>query len=111
MRKVLVINRSCHDFSKAERFGQLIYLTKGNLNRYNISSMYRQFEKAIKDSSPEDLILLSGMTIMSTIASAMFSTRHQRLNLLIWKSDKQDYVERSIDLSELELTIGELLNE
>ena len=103
MRKVLVINRSCHDFSKAERFGELVYLTEGNLNRYNTSSMYRQFEKEIKNSKPEDLILLSGMTIMSTIASAMFSARHKRLNLLIWKSDKQDYIERTIELESLEI--------
>lgn len=103
MRKVLVINRSCHDFSKAERFGELIYLTKGNLNRYNISSMYRQFESEIKKSNENDLILLSGMTIMSTIASAMFAARHQRLNLLIWKSDKQDYIERTVELGSLEI--------
>jgi hypothetical protein len=94
MNRVFVINKSCHDFSKAQAWGQLVYLTEGNLNRYNTSSMFRQFEEAIKSSSSTDYLLLSGMTIMSTLAAAMFAAKHHRLNLLIWKSDKQDYIER-----------------
>jgi hypothetical protein len=99
--KVYVVNKSCHDFTKAEEFGEIVFLTIGNVNRYATSNMYRKFEREMKKSSPEDYMLLSGMTVMSVIACGMFSMLHKRLNLLIWKSDRKEYIERIIKMEDL----------
>lgn len=101
MSKVLVVNKSCHDFTAAEEYGEILYLTSGSVNRYSTSNMYRQFEREIKRSSPNDWIVLSGMTIMNSVVCAMFATIHKRLNLLIWKSNDKVYIERVIKMDSL----------
>ena len=100
MAKVFVVNKSCHDFSKAESYGKIIFLTTGSVNRYATSAMFREFEKELKNSNPDDYILVSGMTIMSTIAGAMFARKHKRLNLLVWKSRDKDYEEKIINMKD-----------
>ena len=100
-KKVFVINRSSHDYSKAEEFGDLIYVTEGSINRFAVSKMYRIFESFVQTSKELDYVLLSGLTVMNVVFSSMFAARHQRLNLLIYKPDKRDpgrYIERIVML-------------
>lgn len=96
MKKVFVINKAAHDFSKAERFGELIYLSKGAINKYAISRIYRQFQTIMDNSHEDDCILLTSLTVMCVIACCLFAVKHQRLNLLLFKDD--DYIVRTIDL-------------
>jgi hypothetical protein len=88
MAKILVVNRSSHDFSPAEEYGSLVYMTDGALERFNTSKMYRLFKPYIDASSPDDYILITGMTIMNVIACSMFSAKHDKLNILIFKDQK-----------------------
>jgi len=91
------VNRSSHDYSGAEDFGDLIFMTDGSLRRFSVSRMCRLFEPFIRRSEPYDYILLSGMTVMCSVACAMFAAKHGRLNLLIYKPDPRSpstYVER-----------------
>jgi len=97
MKKVFVVNKSSHDYSNAEEFGNLVFMTEGSLNRFSTSKMFRLFEKFIIRSKPHDYILISGMTVMCCIACSMFASKHGRLNLLIYKPDPTEpgtYVER-----------------
>ena len=99
LKKVLVVNRSSHDYSKAESFGELTFMTEGSLNRFATSKMYRVFKPFIDRSEPLDYILLSGLSVMCSVACAMFAAKHGRLNLLIYKPDPRDpgnYQERII---------------
>ena len=104
MSKVYVINKSCHDYSKAEKYGKLIYLTKDSYNRFSTGKMFRRFRDGLKDSDPEDLLLISGLTIMSCVACSMFAAKHKRLNLLLYNGGpnvEEGYVKRTIVLEEL----------
>lgn len=105
MRKVYIVNKGCHDHSDAQRFGELVYLSEGAINRYATSSMYREFMPKLLESSIEDFILPTGLTIMSNIACSMFTLIHGRLNMLIYKSSRRGgpgrYVERTILLDEM----------
>jgi len=98
--KVYIVNRGAHDHSDAERFGELIYMSEGSINRYNTNTMYREFVKKLKDSSPDDYILPTGLTIMSNIACCIFAIMHRKLNLLIYKACPKGgpgrYVQRSM---------------
>jgi hypothetical protein len=98
MAKVYIINKGCHDYSPAENFGQLVFLSEGTLNRFNTSEMHRRFIHILRLSDPSDFILISGMAIMSSIACSIFATIHHRLNLLLWKSETKTYEERIIVL-------------
>ncbi|MCK4330850.1 hypothetical protein KAX02_13545 [candidate division WOR-3 bacterium] len=95
-RKVYVVNRSVHDFSAAVEFGKLIYLSKGSINRFNTSQIYRKFYPILKSSEKTDYILITGLTIMNLVAAFIFAIKHRRLNLLLFKSyrGEKEYLER-----------------
>lgn len=94
MSKVYVVNRGGHDYSAAERFGQLVYCTHGQLSKYDTGQMYRELTDAMRDSDPEDYILLTSLTTLCSVAAALFAVKHKRVNFLIYKDD--DYVERKL---------------
>jgi hypothetical protein len=93
MPKVYIVNKSAHDFSKAEKFGSLIYCTEGRINRFATNNMVRKFEDAMKDSTKDDYILLCSLNVMNAIACAVFAKKHGTLNLLLYKDGK--YIERN----------------
>jgi|TARA_Y100000401_G_C8322675_1_gene226363 hypothetical protein len=101
-KTVYIVNDSGHDFSSAEPFGELVFLTKGLVDRFNLTGMYRAFQSSIDESHPEDFILHSGPGVMSAVACSMFSAKHGRLNLLLWRGEengKQRYVQRRLSFN------------
>ena len=98
---VFVVNKSGHDFKDAERFGELIYLSQGKMDRYSITSIYREFAEKLDESASDVYILLTGLTTMCAVACSIFAFKWGRLNLLLFKNNR--YVERR-------LVLGELLN-
>jgi hypothetical protein len=97
MAKVYIVNRSFHDFSAAERYGKLIFLSEGPMDRFAVNDMARQFEPFLKDSSPEDYIVPCALASMNIVACSMFATKHNKLNLLLYKNGN-GYVERNLVL-------------
>lgn len=99
-RTVYIVNRGGHDFSEAERFGRLVYLSEGMVEKYAVDKMYRMFAERLRSSAPDDFILITGMTIMSCIACSSFSYLHNgRLNILLFKNGR--YLERKLRLDQL----------
>ena len=94
MPNVYVVSNSAHDFSEAKKFGKLIFLSEGAMNRYHCNNMTRQFDECLKNSTPDDYILLCGLSVMNSIACADFAFRHGRINLLLFRKGR--YVERNI---------------
>ena len=94
MSKVYVVSKSAHDFSDAERYGTLIPLSVGPMNRYNVNNIHRQFDDIMSDSSSEDYILICGLSIMSSVACSIMVGKHGKLNILIFR--KGTYVERNL---------------
>lgn len=96
MSKVFIPNRSVHDFSAATDYGELIFLSEGSVNRFNTSQIYRKFYPILKNSHENDYILVTGLTILNLVAAFIFATKHNRLNLLLFKSYKgrKEYLER-----------------
>ena len=85
MSNVYIVNKSSHDFSKAEVYGKLVPLSTGAMNRYEVNSMVRQFSEKLSRSSPDDYIVMSGLAMMNSIATTIFALKHRRLNLLLFK--------------------------
>lgn len=94
MSYVYVLNKGAHNYTDAERFGELIFCTDGTLDRYDTSQMYRELFAAMKDSMEDDYILLTSLTSLCSIACAIFTAKHGTLNLLIHKD--AGYVERKL---------------
>jgi len=100
MSKVLIVNKSNHDFTDAERYGELVFMSYGPINRYATNQMVRKFQFYIDKSKPDDYLLITGLSVMSTIAGSMMALKHGRLNLLLYRSSIEDgttsYIERKI---------------
>ena len=94
MAKVFIVNKSSHDFSSAEKYGELVYLSEGPMNRYTTNNMHRAFTEKMKDSEEADHIVPCSLNVMNSIASAVFAVMHGRLNLLLFKDGS--YIERNL---------------
>lgn len=96
---VYILNKGCHDFSTAEQYGNIVFCTEGFLPKYQTSQMVRELQSTMKDCQPDDYILLTSLTALCSIACALFSHKHGRLNLLL--HGKDGYIERKIILPTL----------
>ena len=85
MPTVYIVNKGGHNYDDAKRFGELVYLSEGEVSKFATSHMVRMFEPFIESSNAEDYILNTGLTLMSCIACSMFAKKHGVLNLLIFK--------------------------
>lgn len=94
MSKVFIVNKSAHDFSPAEKFGQIVFLSEGPMNRYSTNNMHRKFTEAMKNSDAHDYIVPCSLNVMNSIASSVFAVMHGRLNLLLFKEG--EYLERNM---------------
>lgn len=101
---VFVVNKGCHDYSQAERYGPIVYLSDRSMNRFDLSAIWRKFEPPLAQSNKEDYILICGLSVMSVVATSIFVSRHGRLNLLLFKGNKGmkdgEYVEETIIFKE-----------
>ncbi len=94
MSKVFVVNKSAHDFSAAEQYGELVYLSEGYMSRYSTNNMHRLFTDAMKESKEDDYIVPCSLNVMNSIACAIFAVMHGKLNLLLFKNGS--YIERNL---------------
>ena len=94
MSKVFVVNKSAHDFSEAEKYGELVFVTKGRLNRFNVNDMHRQAMEVLKQSEKGDYIVPCSLNILNSIVCSSFAVLHGRLNILLFKQGS--YLERNI---------------
>ena len=97
-KKVFIVNKSSHDFKEAEKYGELVFLSSGPMNRYATNSMIRSFEDILINSSENDYIVPCSLNVMNSIACAIFANLHGRLNLLLFKDGL--YIERNHKLVE-----------
>lgn len=94
MSYVFILNKAPHDYSDAERFGELVFCTNGPLDKLDLSQMYRELDHAFEDSQADDWILLTSLTSLCVVACSIFVLKHERLNLLI--HTREGYIERSL---------------
>jgi hypothetical protein len=93
MAKVFIVNKSAHDFGPAKKYGELVFLSEGSMNRYATNSMVRQFEELMEGSGGSDYIVPCSLNVMNSIACAIFAHKHGKLNLLLFKDGS--YIERN----------------
>ncbi len=111
-RKVFIPNRGGHDYSGVTKFGTPIYVTEGRVNRFDTTSLYRDFIAAMADSTPDDYLVPAGMNVLNAIGAAVFARLHGRLNLLVYKGDEEGtYTLRTVDIDSLmDLAEGKISN-
>jgi hypothetical protein len=90
MPRVYIPNKTHHDVSSAVKYGELVVLTEGTMNRYKVHDLARVFEEGLSDSAPDDFLMVSGLPIVVGICSAYFAAKHGRVNYLLWNGQSYD---------------------
>jgi hypothetical protein len=100
--RVYVPNKSHHDFGDASRFGTVVWLTEGPLNRFEINDMYRRIMPLMADAEAMDYLLLTGPITANVIAASILAQRFGRINYLLWNAWEGRYVSKPIVIEQKE---------
>ena len=84
MRRVYVLNEGTHDYSGAEAFGEVVYCTEGLLPKRDINRLFLELDQTLSESNPKDLIMLSSLTSLCSVASAMMAAMHGEVHFLVY---------------------------
>ena len=99
MKKTVFVIAFRHaDQRIAERWGSLRFLCEIAFPKFKIHEMHEHFHAILtEESSPEDYLLLSGLSVMNSIATGILSHLHGRVNFLIHSTRIQDYVPVTVE--------------
>lgn len=100
MPRVYIPNKSGHDYSDAERFGELVFLTEGLLNAFDANILYQTLIEGMTDAEENDFLLIASLNIMNALTSGIMVQRFGKANYLIYKQKR--YIERVIDFTNFE---------
>ena len=96
MKKVYIPNRSHHDFSQAKKYGDLVFITEGSVDRFNLSELFRAVVENMEDAEEGDYLLLSSLTIINILMAAYMTHKFGKINLLLYYNN--DYITRTVSL-------------
>lgn len=97
MAKVYVVNNANHDYSKAEQYGELVYVTKGKLPIFKTSTVRAMLEKGLVKFTKDDYLLISGPAIVSIMAATILYNKFDIVKFLVFDAKQQDYVVRHLN--------------
>ena len=97
MAKVYVVNNANYDYSKAEQYGELVYVTKGKLPIFRTSTVRAMLEKGLVKFTKDDYLLISGPAIVSVMAATILYNKFDTVKFLVFDAKQQDYVVRHLN--------------
>lgn len=100
---VFIVNKSHHDFSAARHYGDLRFITEGEVSKFDTAQMLRDAEAAVEQSQPGDFLVLNSFPLLCSLVTAVFAAKHGRVDLLVFQNSR--YVKRSYTLLDLMETI------
>jgi len=96
MRRVFVLNEGSHDYSGAEAFGELVYCTSGMLPKHDINRLFLSLDEVLSESEAHDLIMLSSLSSLCSVASAIMAAMHGEVHFLVYHEGR--YYEKDLVL-------------
>lgn len=86
-----------HNYTSAEKFGQLVNVTEGKMPIFKTDTMLSILKEGMKDFSSDDYLLLSGPALMCVMATGIAFNKVSKVKLLVFDAKKQDYIVRHLD--------------
>lgn len=91
MLKVYVTNFTGHEYTDAKRFGELIYITNGYVTFNDLKEIERKVLEFVKQATKDDYLLLSGNSLLCSVATLIWTNYHKQCNILHWNGMKRGY--------------------
>lgn len=86
-----------HNFDKATRHGELVYVTRGKLPIFRTDAVRGMLKGGLEGFDiDKDFLLLSGPTILCIMATFIVSDGKKPIKILVFDAKIQDYVVRHI---------------
>lgn len=82
-----------------------MFITKGLVNRFSVNFIARKWALSLKDSTKEDYILVTSLTILTVVGAALFGHLHGCINLLLYRNDR--YIARKVSFKDLFETLSD----
>jgi hypothetical protein len=95
-RKVFIVNNGGHDYSDAGRFGEIVFCTESVIRKDDVAQMYRELKVALDTARADDYLLVSSLTSLCMVASAIMADKFGEIHLLLFKDGQ--YVDRDLIL-------------
>ncbi len=97
MTKVYVVNDINHDYSKAERYGELVYVTRGKIPIFKTCIVRAMLEIGLVKFTKDDYLLISGPAIVNIIAATLLFNKFDTVKFLVFDAKQQDYIVRHLN--------------
>ena len=97
MAKVFILNNTNHDYSKAERYGRLVDVTKGKVPIFKTSTVRAMLEEGLVDFTEDDYLLLAGPAILCIMAAIVLYNKFDTVKFLVFDAKQQNYVVRHLN--------------
>lgn len=93
MSKVWIVGDAGHDYSEAQKFGDLEFIFKQRAYPFGrVDVLEKEFN--LRDIRENDYLLLSGPLINNAVAAALWLKQHGYVNLLLFNAKREVYVEK-----------------
>ena len=94
---VWILSDSYHDFSKAQKYGDIKFITNGNESPYKIGSYWRTIRTTIMNKAKrEDYVVLSGIIHLNCLVTMVMWEKFSQINFLLYHPASQDYIARTV---------------
>lgn len=104
-RRVYVTNYAGHNYTKAESYGELRFVTQGYVNFKDRDRLVYDLATKIADSRPDDYLLLSGHLIVNIVCFQLWMTKHNRCRILSWSNRWSKYETDEYEVPHMEQVI------
>ena len=92
MNKVYIVNSAGHDFSKAEKYGELVPVVQGHINVFRPDRSLFTITEGLAGFTEDDYLLLSGNTFGNVIAALFLGRQFATIKLLVYDAKNNDYL-------------------
>lgn len=107
---VWLVNRNAgHDYSGAEKYGDLVPLTEGLAHPFATDRFLALVHERLARFGEEDYLLLSGHLLLNAVALGYLARKFGWLRLLVLHMKSRTYVERFLDYRHLNVHVERLL--
>ena len=99
--KVFVINDMNHNFDKAIRHGELIFVTEGKVPIFKTDIASNMLKEKLVDFKPDDYLLVSGPPILCMMAVLVIKSIWDKplpIKTLVFDAKEQDYIVRHLTM-------------
>jgi len=110
--RVFIANFAGHDYTKAEVYGELRFITKGFVSFQSLDRLKFQVAEQVVHSRPDDWLALSGTNIVNVLAAVLWFSMHGTVKILNYDKNTSTYREIVMEgtaINKLMEVIGESL--